>query len=381
MLIKNMAKSYLKGVKNKRWKNNTLQFSKERELSCFNLEKNIIKKEYNIKPSLCFISFSPIKREIFAGDFRDRIIHHLIFNELSPYYENFFINDSYSCRKNRGTSYGIKRVDSFMKSVSNNYKKPSYVLKLDIKGYFMNIKQDILYKQNKEIIKKLFRNDINKKNELLYLIRKIIFNNPTNNCKIRGSKSDWKDLPKDKSLFFQPIHRGLPIGNLTSQLFANLYLNQLDHFIKEKLKCHYYGRYVDDMIFFHRDKNFLKQIILIIDSYLEKNLGLKLHKKKIYLQEIHKGVVFLGAMIKPGRVYIANRTKINFYKSLKNANKEDKDYSIKKINSYLGIIKKYKSFKLRKKYLDSSVGKNALKILNCEVNSDYSKIEKSKRPF
>jgi hypothetical protein len=379
-----LTTAYLDARHHKRWKTNTLQFSAHSEENLLRLAIEIKNRTYRIKPSLCFIAFEPIKREIFAGDFRDRIIHHLIFNELNPYYDRLFINDCYSCRKNKGTDYGIKRIDHFIKSASQNYQKPTYVLKLDISGYFMNIDRQRLYQKNKFLIKRFFSAESKKINILFYLLRLVIFNDPTKNCHSRGKIGDWDGLPKNKSLFFAPKGKGLPIGNLTSQLFGNVYLNDFDHFVKEKLKCRYYGRYVDDMVFVSADKKFLKSLIPKIDAYLKHELGLKLHPKKIYLQPYQNGLKFLGAIIKQNRIYIGSRIKSNFYKKIKAINKIPLKKSRKSplspkgsaldssfLNSYLGLMKKYQTYNLRRKIIISADGQNALKKLKLEATNNY----------
>lgn len=369
-----MIISYIEAKRNKSWKINTLQFSRHLEYNCFDLKNTITNRHYYIKPSLCFIAFTPVKREIFAGDFSDRIIHHLIFAKLNQYYDPLFINDCYSCRKNRGTSFGIKRIANFLYLTSSKHGNTAYVMKLDIAGYFMNIDRKILYKQNQKLIKRFLKKDPAQRNLLLYLLKKVIFNNPTANCYLRGSHSDWKGLPKNKSLFYTPPGKGLPIGNLTSQLFGNVYLNDFDHFIKEKLKCHYYGRYVDDMVFVHESKEYLKTLIPKIENYLQKNLGLNLHPKKIYLQSIDKGVPFLGMIIKPYSIYPGKRIRYNFISALRQAEKTKK--GIESINSYLGMMKNYNSYKFRKKHLESPLGKSALKALKASVNDDYTIIKR-----
>jgi hypothetical protein len=141
----------------------------------------------------------------------------------------------------------------------------------------------------------------------------VIFNDPTKSCIIKSGKSDWAGLPKSKSLFYAGKNKGLPIGNLTSQFFGNIYLNDFDHFAKYKLACGYYGRYVDDIVIVHEDKEYLKMIIPEIARYLKENLNLELHGKKIYLQHFRKGVSFLGVFIKPHRIYAGKRLKGNFY--------------------------------------------------------------------
>ncbi|MDA3803030.1 MAG: RNA-directed DNA polymerase [Patescibacteria group bacterium] len=366
--------SYNEARIHKNWKTNTLQFSLNSEVNCLKLARLIFKRKYRIKPSLVFLALNPVKREIFAGDFKDRIVHHFLYNKLNYFYNKTLINDCYSCRRNKGTDYGIKRVAKFFRQSSKNFSDKSYVMKLDISGYFMNINRNKLYKLNKELIYKIYKNEQREINTLLYILKKIIFNDPRKNCRLKGRKTDWEGLPKNKSLFFAKANTGLPIGNLTSQLFGNIYLNEFDHFVKEKLKCKYYGRYVDDMIFVSKDKEYLKSLIPKINNYLHNKLELSLHPKKIYIQEINKGVPFLGMIIKPYRIYPGKRIRKNFFKALNNAS-QDKG-SINTINSYLGMIKNYNSFKLRKKYLESKTGRLALKVLKARVNKDYSKIEK-----
>lgn len=192
----------------------------------------IIECCYEPKPSICFIVDRHVKREIFAADFRDRIVHHLNYNNISPIFEKSFINDSYSCRKNKGTHYGIKRIDHFIRSCSQNYRKVCYILKLDLSGYFMAINKPLLFKKVKsELIKHADKIDFDLE-LILSLIEKTIFNDLWKNCLIRGSKKDGKGLPKTKNLFHARKNYGLPIGNLTSQLFGNVYLNEFDHFVK-----------------------------------------------------------------------------------------------------------------------------------------------------
>ena len=222
---------------------------------------------------------------------------------------------------------------------------------------------------------------------IIYLIEKVIFNDPTKGCEIRGKKMDWQGLPTSKSLFYAGKNKGLPIGNLTSQLFGNVYLNGFDHFVKRDLKIHYYGRYVDDFVIVHPDKDYLKSITNIIREYLKSQLKLDLHPNKIYLQHYSKGVKFLGTVIKPNRIYIANRTKGNFAHSIDAWNKiirekhrlsmDEQDAFLSSINSYLGIMRHYKTYRMRKKMLREHMSAyfwNAFFIGN-----NYLKLEKKRK--
>jgi len=370
-LLIDLFRAYFDAKKNKGKTANALAFAVSYEKNIIELFNDIINYKYQIRPSICFIVNNPVKREIFAADFRDRIVHHLLFNYLNPLFERNFIKDSYSCRKGKGTFYGISRVDHFIRSCSLNYQRDCWIMKLDIKGYFMSIDRNILYKKIEKKISS-FKNVSFDKNLILYLIRLVVFNNPTNGCRFRSQPQDWVGLPKSKSLFYADKNKGLPIGNLTSQLCANIYLNQFDHFIKEKIGFKYYGRYVDDMVFVHEDKDFLKNSIPKVKHYLKNNLGLILHPRKIYLQKSNIGVSFLGVFIKPRRIYTGRRTKNNFIKNLYEIKrkKEVKEEDVSIINSYLGMMIHFDTYKLRRKITSCFSSTNGL-----FVASDFGKVK------
>lgn len=335
-----------------------------------NLEENIIvlanelrAGHYVVGNSVCFMIEDPVQREIFAADFRDRVVHHLIYNYISPIFEKHFINDSYSCRVGRGTLFGIKRLDHHIRSCSSNYKKETYVLKLDIQGYFMNINRELLYIKIRKVLDRhpvafdrVFVNNI---------CREIAYNEPIINCRVKGNPSDWQGLPKSKSLFHTSPGCGIPIGNLTSQLFSNVYLNDFDHFMKRTLGLKHYGRYVDDFYVVHNDKEYLKAIIPEIGEYLESELGLLLHPNKIVLQGISKGVKFLGAFVKPYCITLDKRTRKKIFlfyeraerlkdKQAVSTNMSERELAESyraTINSYLGLLSHYKSHTLKQKLM------------------------------
>jgi len=360
--LEELFEAYITCRKLKRNTANALAFEVDYEQNLIDLCEEINNGTYRPGKSIAFIVNQPVKREIFAADFRDRVVHHLLINKLNHLFEKEFIYDSYACRVNKGTHFGIKRIDRFIRQCSHNYTRDCYILKMDIKGFFMSIDKTLLYPRLEEFIKaKYFKSD---KTLILDLCKKIVFYVPAKNCIIKGKKNNWKGLPPDKSLFYSPENCGLPIGNLTSQVFANFYLNSLDHFIKHKLKIRYYGRYVDDFVLVHEDNEYLKSIIPVIRSFLLNDLHLQLHPKKIILQHYQKGVKYLGAFIKPGRIYMANRTKGNFYNAIQKHNavvrdhkpsKNEKDSFLSSMNSYLGIMKHYKTYTLRKNIISKYV--------------------------
>jgi len=247
-----LFEAYFNCRSNKRRTNNALAFEVDYENNLIKLLKEINSGLYNPGKSIAFIVIKPVKREIFAANFRDRIVHHLIINKLNPLFEKEFIHDSFACRVGKGIHYGIRRVDHFIRTCSQNYTKDCFILKLDIKAFFMSINRGLLFeKLNKFIVEKYHKPD---QFLIIDLCRKVIYHDPANHYIIKGDKLDWDNLPRDKSLFYTPDNCGLPIGNLTSQVFANFYMNSFDHLIKHNLKIRYYGRYVDDFVMIHSHK-------------------------------------------------------------------------------------------------------------------------------
>lgn len=352
--------AYFDCRRNKRRTINALEFESDYEAELIRLWREVNDGTYRPGRSIAFIVNHPVQREIFAADFRDRVVHHLVINKLNPLFEREFIYDSYACRKGRGTLFGIRRIGRFIRQCSENYTRDCYILKLDIEGFFMRIDRRRLFERLERFVREKYRGeDIGL---LVELVRKIVFYEPTVGCHIKSGRETWAGLPDSKSLFHSPPGCGLPIGNLTSQIFANFYMTPFDHFMKHEMKLKYYGRYVDDFIVIHPDREYLKSLIPVIRDYLSAELRLKLHPRKIYLQHYSRGVKYLGAVIKPYRIYIANRTVGNFRQAVLCQNsvlavdtragyssptKIEQDAFLSSMNSYLGIMKHYSSYNLR----------------------------------
>jgi hypothetical protein len=359
--LEDIFTAYYECRKNKRNKTGALQFEVDLENNLVKLWEEINTGTWEPRPSTVFIVEKPVTREIFAASFRDRVVHHLVIGRLNALFEKCFIYDSYSCRKGKGTHFGVSRASRFIRrTIKPNVT--AWVLKLDIRGYFMSINRNILFKKLELFINEHYHapdRELIKK-----LCRIIIFNEPAKNCIYHSPLKLWEKLPRDKSLFTAKKNCGLPIGNLTSQVFANFYLNEFDHFIKKECGIKNYGRYVDDFIIVHPNRTFLKRLIPRIQKYLHNNLGLKLHSKKIYLQPCYNGVKFLGCFIKPSHIVINHRTINNFkhslleYNKLAIHNKPDRSELssfISSVNSYLGILKHYKTYKIRHRILQENV--------------------------
>ena len=265
-LLHDLFRAYYDTRKHKRNTHNALAFEIDLEKNLLALHRELLADKYQIRRSICFINFKPVQREIFAAHFRDRIIHHLLYIYLSPIFEKGFIKDSYSCRISKGTHYGIARVQQFVRQCTQNFSSQAYVMKLDILGYFMRMDRQILFGQLCRKLNGYSGKEAFEMPFVMDLLKAVIFNDPVKNCIIKGKASDWKGLPPSKSLFHAAPDKGLPIGNLTSQFFGNVYLNTFDHFVKEKLKIRHYGRYVDDMVLIHPDKSYLKACLIEIQS-------------------------------------------------------------------------------------------------------------------
>lgn len=366
-LLEDLFGAYFDARRNKRNTISALAFELQFESNLFALCEAISARTYEVSPSICFVAPTPVRREIFAAEFRDRIVHHLVFNWISPLFEKRFIVDTYSCRMDKGTQFGINRVRRFLSQCSGNYTRDAYVMKLDIEGYFMRMDRHLLYQE----VARVVGEDVGmlrcEPDTLDYLLRQIIFNDPTQGCRIRGGSVDWDGLPASKSLFTAPAGKGLPIGNLTSQLFGNVYLDALDHFIKESLGMRYYGRYVDDLVLVHHDREQLLECREQIARFLNDECDLRLHPRKFFLQHYTKGVPFLGVFIKPHRIYPGKRVKAGFYRVARDWNRrvssddsgirteELLDYRAR-VNSYLGLMSHCNSHRLREKVMRQGFG-------------------------
>ncbi|OGI86425.1 hypothetical protein A3A01_01475 [Candidatus Nomurabacteria bacterium RIFCSPLOWO2_01_FULL_39_17] len=260
----------------------------------------------------------PKPRQIHKATIRDRLLHHLIYQELYEYFDNKFIYDSYSCRVNKGTHKAIDRFRKFAYQVSKNHTRTAWVLKCDIKKFFANIDHKIL----KTILSKgVFDNDI------LWLLGEVIDS--------FSSKPNFTEV-------------GLPLGNLTSQLLVNIFMNEFDQFMKRKLKVKYYIRYADDFVILSDDTNYLKELLPKISNFLEEELNLQLHPSKVFLKTIASGVDFLGWVHFPHHRVLRTSTKRRMIKKLKgNYN------NAQVLQSYLGLISHGNTHKLKNGLVDN----------------------------
>lgn len=334
--FKNLYNAYKKARKSNPNKKYILQFSKNLEKELFSIQEHLLLEKYTFSPYKIFKIYEPKERIISAPIFKDVVVQHAIINVIESIFEKSFIYDSFACRKGKGTHKGLSRI----KKVIQSKNPPKYYLKQDVKKYFPSI--------NKNILKKIISKRIKDK-KLLKLIFKII------------DSYSFSSLNENK---------GIPIGNLTSQLFANIYLNELDQYIKHKLKIKHYFRYVDDFLIFLNSKNLLKIYIKKINLFLNKKLDLSIPKNKRYINLIEKGVDFVGYKVFLNKIFIRKsnikkfikRTKI--YLQLFKKNKISLLKITSLIHSFLAYVNFSNSYKISENIFFKYFNLKPLKIKN-----------------
>ena len=298
------------------WKEFKRSKSKKEDVKIFqkNIAKYILNLHYELSNNTyqhghyhAFYINDPKRRHIHKASVKDRIVHHAVFRILYPIFDPTFIYDSYSCRLEKGTHKAMNRFRQLAKKVSNNNTKTCFILKLDIKKFFHSIDQGILL----SILQKYIPDQ-----NIINLLQEII----------TSFNSGKKGI-------------GLPLGNLTSQLFCNIYMNEFDQFIKHTLKIKYYIRYADDFVILHQNRVYLENLISIIDTFLQENLKLQLHPDKIYIKTLSSGIDFLGWIHFFDYRILRTTTKRRMFKRINNKNK----------SSYIGSLKHGNSYKIRKK--------------------------------
>ena len=278
------------------------------------LHQDLTNCVYHHGPYQAFNINDPKPRNIHKASVRDRLLHHAIYRVLYPFFDRTFISDSFSCRLNKGTHKALNRFRKFGYKVSKNNTKTCWVLKCDIKKFFDNIDHEILI-----YILKGYIPD----KDIIWLLSDII-----------------------RSFSSKP-NKGLPLGNLTSQLLVNIYMNQFDQFVKHKLKVKYYIRYADDFVVLSQDKSWLEELFPKVGDFLSENFKLNLHPDKIFIKTLNSGIDFLGWIHFPDHRILRTATKRRMFKKLSISSKPES------LNSYLGLLKHGNTFKLKKFVLKS----------------------------
>lgn len=320
---KSIYNAYVDCRRRKRGTANEQEFERKIASNLVTLTKELQSGKYSPGKSICFVVRNPKPREVFAADFRDRIVHHLIVRRLEPYWERVFICDSYACRKGKGTLAAVDRIAHNVRSITENGRKRAYFLQLDVANFFMSINRDILWGLLEKGLEKQFRSNPEEKENIRKILRILVFHNPTESYIDKAKPYEWDLVPPNKSLFHCGRNVGLPIGNLTSQFFANVYLNELDQFVKHVLKAKYYVRYVDDFVIMHERKEQLSEWYEIIKKFLADRLNLRL-KKAVKLAGISTGINFLGYVQHVHYRLVRRRVINNFKKKLEKWARKEK---------------------------------------------------------
>jgi len=306
--VQNLLISWQEFLNGKRKRADAILFSMNLMDNIFSLHNDLKNKTYKHSNYEAFKINDPKPRDIHKAKVRDRLLHHAIYRILYPYFDKKFIYDSYSCRVEKGTHKAIYRFESFIKKVSNNNTKQCWVLKCDIKKFFASIDHNIL----KSILEKHTQDK-----DTLWLLNNIIDSFP----------------------------KGLPLGNLTSQLLVNIYMNEFDQYVKHKLKVKYYIRYADDFVVLSEDKKYLENVLKQMKEFLENNLKLTMHPNKVFIKTIYSGVDFLGWVHFSKYRILRTSTKRRMFRNLRNNKK------LNSVESYLGMLSHGNSYKLRKSCL------------------------------
>ena len=319
--LENLLKAWKEFVRGKRNKKDVQSFQMRLMDNIFSLHDNLLHYTYKHGGYQAFKINDPKPREIHKATVRDRLLHHAIYRKLYPFFAKTFIADSYSCQLGKGTHKAIEKFRKFVHKVSKNNMRTCWVLKCDIKKFFANIDHGILLE--------ILREYIPDKN-----INRLLEN-------IIGS-------------FETKAKVGLPLGNLTSQLFVNIYMNRFDQFVKHKLKMKYCIRYADDFVFLSDDKSKLEKLISEIDEFLKNKLKLELHPDKVFIKTLASGVDFLGMVNFPDHRILRTATKRRMFKKLKNKFRKLKESMISEesfnqsLQSCLGMLKHCRGYKIKK---------------------------------
>lgn len=316
--------------KGKQARKDVQEFERRLEQNLFALHRELKAGTYRHKPYSAFTICDPKQRRIHKASVQDRILHHAVFSVLNPVFEPTFIAHSFSCQKGKGTHKAVNALDRMLRSVSRNRTRPCYVLKCDVHQFFASVNHNTLL----SIIERRVKDE-----KTIALLREII-----------GSF-----VAKDPDVFGKT---GIPIGNLTSQLFANIYLNEFDQFVKHTLRIKHYIRYTDDFVIVADNRAELESHLTPIRFFLKNNLYLNLHPHKVTIRKFGQGIDFLGYVLLPHHRMLRTKTKRRMMRKLMERIKHCKTGELppegveQSLQSYLGVLSHANAYKLRSKLIN-----------------------------
>lgn len=313
--IENIILSWEEFKKDKSKKIDVQMFEFSLEQNLFSLHHDLISKRYTHGHYSGFYIRDPKVRHIHKAMVRDRVLHHAVFRVLNPIFEQTFIANSFSCQLSKGTHKGVATVEKIIRRESHNYTRPCYALKCDVRKFFDSVDHEILL----TILKKKITDQ-----NTIWVIKQIV-----------------RSFSVEQTLFYR---HGIPIGNLTSQLFANIYMNEFDQFVKHNLKVKNYARYTDDFIVISTDKKYLENLLNPFQKFINDRLKLSLHPQKCFIVNVNQGVDFLGYVILPHYRLLRSKTKYRIFRKLKyrvlqfRRGEIDKKSLFQSLQSYLGVF-------------------------------------------
>jgi RNA-directed DNA polymerase len=316
MTLENLLLAWEEFLRGKRKRKDVVAYQTHLMNNLFLLRYLLLHKTYVHGNYEAFNISDPKPRSIHKATVQDRLLHHVLYNALYTHFDSHFIYDSYSCRKNKGTHKAVLRFKQFARIVSKNHTQTCWVLKCDIRKFFASIDHDILLS--------ILANHIEDK-DLLWLLEQII----------TSFNTDGRQ------------HVGLPLGNLTSQLLVNIYMNEFDHFVKHRLKAKHYIRYADDFAFLSTDKVYLEHLLPQLQQFLTEHLKLDLHPNKVFIKTVASGVDFLGWINFTDHQVLRTATKKRMFKRLQDSQKPET------ISSYKGMLSHGNAYKLLKRIAKS----------------------------
>lgn len=306
--VENLLEAWREFLNGKRNKPDVQEFSLRLMDHILALHRELVNHTYKHGDYFAFNISDPKPRSIHKACVRDRLLHHAIYRVLYPHFDRKFISDSFSCRLNKGTHKAVNRFRTFAYKVSKNNTKQCWVLKCDVRKFFASVDHKILLD--------ILGRHLDK--GTLWLCEKVI------------------------ASFETALGKGLPLGNLTSQIFANVYMNELDQYVKHRLREKYYIRYADDFVVFSSNKKYLEEILLRVGEFLEGRLRLKFHEDKVFIKTVGSGVDFLGWVNFPSHRVLRTVTKKRMIKRIQESSVPET------LNSYLGLLKHGNTKRLEK---------------------------------
>ena len=339
----NLLKAFKKARRGKRYKGYATGFNYNLASNLLKIRNQLSQEHYQFNEYKIFYVYDPKKRLIKAPPFPDRIVHHALCNVIEPIFDRKFIYDSYACRKNKGTHRAVKRLQKFLIRMYRRETLLVYALKMDVSKYFPSINHQILF----QLIRKKIADP-----KILNLIKELIATSST------GDEYDYLFPPDSHFRIKQP--RGIPIGNLTSQVFANIYLNEADQFIKHQLRIKHYLRYMDDLVILAEDKKYLHKVKEEIIKFLYDQLYLIVNPKKVRIFPTDNGIDFLGYVIFKDHILLCSGNVRKFRKKYRKLLKKVQEGRISEekawqsVQSWIAHAKQADTYRLREKLFNGN---------------------------